>query len=63
MATVTKQPHPSFRVHDRHPALHGLTWLILCLVAVLAFLASVVPGAHGLEPSWDGARPAAAHRT
>jgi len=59
MATVLKPSHPSFPVHDRHPALHGLAWLILCLVVVVAFLATVIPGAHGLAPSPDGVERAA----
>ncbi len=61
MPTVMRSPHPSFRVHDRHPALHGLAWLVLCLVVLLAFLATVVPGAPGLAPSPDGAGQAASY--
>jgi hypothetical protein len=59
MATVMRPSHPSFRIHDRHPLLHGLTWLILCLVVVVAFLASVMPGALGPAPSPDGAERSA----
>lgn len=59
MSTVLKSSHPSFPVHDRHPALHGLAWLVLCLVVLLAFLATVVPGAYGMAPSPDGAERAA----
>ena len=62
MPTVMRSPHPSFRVHDRHPALHGLAWLVLCLVVVVAFLASVMPGALGPAPSPDGAERSAPPR-
>jgi hypothetical protein len=58
MPTVMRSSHPSFRIHDRHPALHGLSWLVLCLVLVMAFLASVMPGVQVPAPSRDGAERA-----
>jgi hypothetical protein len=48
MSTVMKQQHPAFHVHDRHPMLHGLPVLLLCLAFLVAFLFSVVPGVGSL---------------
>jgi len=48
MPTVMHQSHPLFHVHDRHPLLHGLPVVLLCLAFVLAFLFSVMPGVVGL---------------
>lgn len=44
MPTVIQHAHPVFQVHDRHPALHGLPVVLLCLAFVVAFLLSVMPG-------------------
>ena len=59
MPTVMKQPSPLFRVHDRHPLLHGFSWLVLCLLLLLAFLLSVMPGVWALMLPPDCAGPAA----
>lgn len=48
MPTVINQLHPFLRIHDRHPMLHGLFWLALCLLLLLAFLMSVMPGVWAL---------------
>jgi hypothetical protein len=42
---ITMTSHPVFRVHDRHPLLHGLPVILLCLAFIIAFLASVMPAA------------------
>jgi len=48
MSTVKQEQHPAFHVHDRHPMLHGLPVLVLCLAFLVAFLFSVVPGVSSL---------------
>ena len=58
MPKTMNQPHPQFQVHDRHPALRGVAVLILGLVFVVAFLASVVWRAPEPSPETP-VRPAA----
>jgi hypothetical protein len=53
MPTVMNQVHPFFQVHDRHPLLHGFSWLALCLLLLVAFLLAVMPGAWVLMSSQD----------
>lgn len=48
MPTVMNHPDLLLRVHDRHPMLHGLSWLLLCLLLLAAFVLAVVPGAWTL---------------
>ena len=48
MPTVMNHPDLLLRVHDRHPMLHGLSWLLLCLLLLAAFLLAVMPGAWTL---------------
>jgi hypothetical protein len=49
------QNHPQFSVHDHHPGLHGLAWLVLCLLVVVAFVASVMPDVQQRMLSRQGA--------
>jgi hypothetical protein len=47
------QTDPQFQLHDRHPALHGVAVLILALLFVAAFLATMAPGSPGPSPGAD----------
>jgi hypothetical protein len=57
MPTVIHQAHPLFQVHDRHPLLHGLPVVLLCLAFMLAFLYSVLPEVAGLLGPGAGLEP------
>jgi hypothetical protein len=48
---ITMTSHPVFRVHDRHPLLHGLPVILLCLAFIIAFISSVMPAALELLSS------------
>ncbi len=43
MPTAMNRSQPAFHLHDRHPLLHGLPLLLLCLAFLLGFLFSVIP--------------------
>jgi hypothetical protein len=45
MPRVLNRSRPQFQLHDRHPALRGVAVLILALVFVAAFVATMPPGA------------------
>lgn len=51
MQRVLNQSRPQFQLHDRHPALRGVAVLILALVFVAAFLATMPSGAPSPSPA------------